>query len=80
MTPPPKSGLSMKYSPCTIMTGKVIDLNKRRKLHFGAYTQVHEDRNITNTPEERTQSEIRLGPTGNLQSTYKFFLLCTEKK
>ena len=55
---PPKSGLSKTYSPCKIMTGKKLDWKKSCKLHFGAYAQVHEDRNVTNTLEERTQGAI----------------------
>ena len=72
---PPKSGLSKTYSPCTIMTGKALDWKKSCKLHFGAYAQVHEDRNVTNTLEERNQGAICLGTTGNLQGTYNFFSL-----
>ena len=45
----PKSGLSKTYSPRTIMTGKALDWKKICKLQFGAYAQVHEDRNLTNT-------------------------------
>ena len=48
---PPKSGLSNTYSPRSIMTSKDLDWNKICKLHFGAYAQVHEDRNVTNTLE-----------------------------
>ena len=40
------------------MTGKSLDWEKICKLHFGAYTQVHKDRNVTNPLEERTQGEI----------------------
>ena len=70
---PPKSVLSNIYSPCTIITGKSLDWKKICKLHFGAYAQVHEDRNVTNALEERTQVAICLGPTGNLQGTYNSF-------
>ena len=45
-----------------------------------AYAQVHEDRNVTNTLEERTQGAICLGPTGNLQGTYNFFTLRSGRK
>ena len=51
---PLKSVLSKTYSPCTILTGKTLGWKKSFKLHFGAYTQVHEDINVTNTLEERT--------------------------
>ena len=57
------------------MTDKSLDWKKSCKIHFGEYVQVQEDRNLTNTLEDRTQGEICLGPTGNLQGTYNFFLL-----
>ena len=76
---PPKSGLSKTYIPRTIMTGKALDCKENCKLHFGAYAQVHEDRNVTNTLEERAQGAICLGPTGNLQGTYNFFSLRSGK-
>ena len=40
------------------MTGKAPDWNNICKLHFRAYAQVHEDRNVTNTLEEITQGAI----------------------
>ena len=70
---PPKNGLSKTYSLRIIMTGKALDWKKSCKLHFGAYTQVQENRNMTNTIEERTQGAIRLGSTVNLQGTYNLF-------
>ena len=77
--PPPKSGLSKTYIPRTIMTGKSLDGKKIYKLHFVVYVQVHEDRNVTNTLEEKIQGEICLGPTGNLQGTYIYILLRSSK-
>ena len=68
------------YSPLTIMIEKALEWKKSCKIHIGAYTQVHEDRNVTNTLEERTQGIICLGPTGNIQGTYNLFLLCSGKK
>ena len=76
---PPKSSLSTTYIPCTIMPVKNLDRKKSSKIHFGAYEQVNEDRNIMYTLEERTQGAIYLGPTGNLKGTYNFFLLRTKK-
>ena len=55
---PPKIGRSKTYSPHTIMTGKSLDWKKICKLQFGAYAQVNEDRNVTNSLEERTQGAI----------------------
>ena len=77
---PPKIGLAKIYSPRTIMTGKAIYCKKSYKIHFGAYTQVHEDRNVTNTLEERTPGEICLGPTSKLQGRYNFFSLRSGRK
>ena len=75
---PPKSGLSTTFIPHTIMTGKTLDW-KNIKLHFVAYAQVHEDRNVIDTIDQRTQGEICLVPIGNLQGTYNFFSLRTGK-
>ena len=61
------------------MTGKTLDWKKMCKLTFGAYAQVHEDRNITNTFMEWTRKAICLGPTGNVQVTYNFISLRTGK-
>ena len=77
---PPNSGLSKTYSPHAIMTGKALDWKKSCELHFGEYTQVHEDRNVTNTLEERTPGEICLGPTSKLQGRYNFFSLRSGRK
>jgi hypothetical protein len=41
---------------------------------------VHTDLDIANTTEPRTRWGICLGPTGNLQGSYKFMLLSTGKK
>ncbi len=38
------------------------------------------DPEITNTLEPRTKWVICMGPTGNLQGSYKFLSLATEKK
>jgi hypothetical protein len=76
---PPKIGVSKTVSPRTIMTGTALDFNKHCQTPFGAYAEVHEDRNITNTMSERTQPAICLGPTANFQGSYKFLSLRTGK-
>ena len=63
---PPKRGLSKTYSPFTIMRGKDLDWKKICKFHFRAYTQIHKDRNVTNTLDERIQGVICLGHTVNI--------------
>ena len=53
------------------------------KLHcrapFGSYCETHEDPDITNTLDPRTKWGICMGPTGNLQGSYKFLSLSTGK-
>jgi hypothetical protein len=41
---------------------------------------MHTDSDITNTMEPRTKWGICMGPTGNLQGSYKFMSLTTGKK
>ncbi len=54
------------------------------KLHcrsaFGSYCEVHVDPDITNTLDPRTKWAICMGPTENLQGSYKFLSLATGKK
>jgi hypothetical protein len=77
---PSSSGVSKTYSPRTIMTGTALDFNKHCQIPFGAYAEVHEDNNITNTMTERTQPDICLGPVANFQGSYKFLSLKTGKR
>ncbi len=51
-----------------------------RKVPFGAYYEVHVDPDITNTIKTRIKWEIILGPTGNMQGSYKFLSLSMGKK
>ncbi len=59
-----------------IMGEKVLDFSTLCKLPFGAYVQVHDDAQITNTMEPRTMGGINLGPS-NMQGGYRFFNLTT---
>ena len=56
---PPKIRLLITYIPRIIMTAKALYWKKIRKLHFGAYAQVHEDRNAANTLKENTKGAIK---------------------
>lgn len=77
---PVKSGVSERWSPREIVSRHKLDAKLHCKIPFGAYCEVHNDRDITNTMESRTEQAICLGPTGNLQGSYKFFSLTTGKK
>lgn len=64
-------------SPREIFTGKKIDFKTDCKTEFGAYCQVHEDNEVTNSMASRVTGAIALGPTGNAQGSYKFISLST---
>jgi hypothetical protein len=68
------------YSPRTIMTGTALDFTKHCQIPCGAYTEVHEDKDKTNTMDGRTHPAICLGPTANFQGSYKFLSLRTGKR
>ncbi|KAL7464347.1 hypothetical protein ACHAXS_004676 [Conticribra weissflogii] len=74
---PAKNGISNTVSPKEIVTRQQVDYNKHCKAEFGCYCEVFDDPTPSNTLTPRTQPAICLGPTGNLQGTYKFFSLRT---
>jgi len=77
----PKSSMvgGGRLSPRELFSGQKIDYLREGKLGFGDYVQVHEDDMVTNTMSSRTLGAISLGPTGNLQGSYKFLNLSTWK-
>ena len=77
---PVKSGISEKWSPRELVARHKLDAKLHCKAPFGSYCEVHMDPNITNTMEPRTNWAICLGPTGNMQGSYKFLSLNTGKK
>ena len=76
---PPKGGVSSTLSPRTIFTGVQLDFNKHCKIEFGAYAQVHEENEPTNSIKPRTTGAIALGSKYHLQGGYNFFSLNTGK-
>jgi hypothetical protein len=74
---PRKNGISATMSPATIVTGVGTPDYHRMKLEFGAYVQVFEDSEPTNTPRARSMGAIALCPTGNSQGDYYFMSLAT---
>ena len=77
---PVKSGISEKWSPRELISRHKLDAKLHCRAPFGAYCEVHTDPDITNTMEPRTKWAICLGPTGNMQGSYKFMSLSTGKK
>jgi hypothetical protein len=76
---PRRGGVSNNLSPRTLICGLPIDYNLQCRVPFGAYCEVHDEHTPTNTMESRTTPAVSLGPTGNLQGTYKFYSLQSRK-
>jgi hypothetical protein len=57
-----------------------LDFAKHFRSLFGTYGEVHNELMPTNSMVTHSTPAILLGPTGNLQGTYKFFSLATGKK
>jgi hypothetical protein len=77
---PLKGGVSSTLSARNIMTGIQFDYQKHCRLQFGSYVQAHQEPSPTNTQAARTVGAIYLGPTGNIQGSYKFLNLRTGKR
>ena len=59
---------------------ETLDFAKHCKSPFGTYFEVHNEPTLTNNMVTCSTPAIVLGPTGNMQGTYKFFSLATGKK
>jgi hypothetical protein len=76
---PRRGGVSNNLSPRTLVSGIALNFKTHCRVPFGAYCEVHDEDLPTNNMIARTSPAISLGPTGNLQGTYKFFSLLTKK-
>ena len=77
---PPKQGVSPRLSPETIIKGRTVDARLHCRIPFGGYAQVHQGNEpINDVMVSRTVGGISLGPTGNMQGTYKFLSTLTGK-
>jgi hypothetical protein len=77
---PSKSGVSDTLSPRKIVLRHRLDFKKHCQAPFGSYCEAHDEPTPTNNMSSRATPAFVLGPTGNLQGTYKFFNLETGKK
>ncbi len=60
----------------TIITGCKLDYHQHCDAKFGAYAQVYQDTTPHNSTDfAHAVSTLVLGPTGNVQGTYKFYNL-----
>ena len=77
---PHPDGVLEVLSPRAIVTGIQADFNTHCRVPIGAYCEVHDEPNPTNTETERTTTAIALGPTTNLQGSYYFMSLQTGQR
>ena len=66
--------------PWEIVLRHRLDFTKHCLAPFGSYCEVHDEPAPTNSMMAGATPAIVLGPTGNLQGTYKFFSLTTGAK
>jgi hypothetical protein len=62
-------------SPRTIVTGATANYATRCRFPIGAYCEIHNENDPSNTEKPRTSRAIALNPTGNLQGSYHFLSL-----
>jgi hypothetical protein len=62
------------------MSGETLDYKKHMSLHLVQYCQVHEEDNPQNSKIVWTKGAISLGPSGNLQGSFKFMALNSGNK
>jgi hypothetical protein len=77
---PHPDGVSDTITSQTIMTGIKVKFATHCRVPFGAYGEVHNENDPSNTTLPRTSKAIALNPTGNLQGSYYFMSLATGKR
>lgn len=74
---PAPNGVSDTLSPLTIMTGYPTPSYDNLKIEIGAYAQVFEENNPTNTQKARTMGAIALNHLGHDSADMQFMSLLT---
>jgi hypothetical protein len=76
---PHADGISSTMSPLTIITGTTANFTTHCHVPIGAYFEVHNGNDPSNTEKPRTSYAIALNLTGNLQGSFHFLSLPTGK-
>eukprot|EP00980_Cylindrotheca_fusiformis_P021810 scaffold8645_cov187-Cylindrotheca_fusiformis.AAC.1 len=76
---PHPDGVSNVHSPRTILTGLRHDVNIDLRVPIGAYCEVHDEPDPSNTELECTTTAIALGATNNMSGSYRFLSLQTGR-
>ena len=74
---PVKNEVSQEFSPQSTVVRTKLSCKKHFRIQFGYYDEFHDEPDPWNTISPRTHPAIAVGPTGNLNSTIKFFCLIT---
>ena len=77
---PTKTGVLTTLSLRETVYRHKLNFSKHCKAQFRTYCEAHNEPVLTNTMVTWSTPLIVLGPTGNLQGTYKFLSLTTGKK
>jgi hypothetical protein len=77
---PMKSGVSEMLSPCEIIVRHKLTFKDHCKGVFGSFCYMHDEPSPAISMVSHTSPAIILGPTGNLQGTYKLLNLDTGAK
>ena len=78
---PAKNGVSTIMCPHMIVTRNPgEDYEVECRIEFGAYTQVHDENDLSNATTARTNESIAMNPTGNEQGAFNFLSLLTGKR
>jgi hypothetical protein len=77
---PHADSISKTMSPRTIVTGVTPDFATHCRVPIGACCEAQNENDPSNTETPRTSHTIALGPTGNLQGSYRFLSLDTGKR
>ena len=72
---PREASVSSSLSPMELLSGRSLDFKKHCVLPPGAYCLVHEEGVPRNSMRERATGAIAIGPTTNLQGSYRFLSL-----
>ena len=75
---PVRNRVSKVHSPPSIVTRTKLSWKRHCKVLFGTYCDVHDEPDPSNDMTPRTHEGIAAGPTGNIQGTYKFFVLILD--
>ena len=75
-----RDGVFKSISHHSLLRGRHVDFVVHCRIPVGAYYEVHEELNTSNTSESMATEAIALGPNGNLQGRYFYLSFKTRKQ